>query len=125
MAPARILVIDDEPLIADLVCTVLEDEGYQLTCLCSAEAALAEIEGQEDFDALITDIDLGGAIDGFELARRARLHRPDATVIYISGAAAARVPGERVPGGQFLGKPFTPYKLAEMLRASLAPPAQV
>ena len=123
MASARILVIDDEPLIADLVCTVLEDEGYHLTCLSSAEAALAEIEGQDNFDALITDIDLGGSVDGFELARRARAHRPDTMVIYISGAAAARVPAERVPGSQFLGKPFTPYKLAEILRASLPPQA--
>jgi DNA-binding response OmpR family regulator len=121
VAVARILVIDDEPLIADLVCTVLEDEGYDLTCLSSAEAALAEIENRDNFDAVITDIDLGGSVDGFELARRARAHRPDAAVIYMSGAAAARVAGERVPGAQFLGKPFPPYKLAEILRASLPP----
>jgi len=119
----RILVIDDEPLIADLVCTVLAEDGYDLTCLSSAEDALAEIEGQDNFDAVITDIDLGGSVDGFELARRARVHRPDVAVIYISGAAAARVAGERVPGGQFLGKPFPPYKLAEILRTSLPPAA--
>jgi DNA-binding NtrC family response regulator len=115
----RVLVIDDEPLIADLVCTVLEDEGYDLTCFCSADAALHEIETRDNFDAVITDIDLGGSIDGFELARRARFHRPDAAVIYISGAAAARVASERVPGAQFLGKPFRPYRLAEILRSAL------
>jgi DNA-binding response OmpR family regulator len=117
----RILVVDDEPLIAELVCTVLEDEGYELTCLSSADAALAEIEARDNFDAVITDIDLGGSVDGFEIARRARAHRPDAAVIYISGAAAARVPGERVPGSQFVGKPFAPYKLADIVRASLPP----
>lgn len=121
MTAPRILVIDDEPLIADLVCTVLEDEGYDLTCLSSAEAALTEIETRDNFDALITDIDLGGPIDGFEIARRARAHRPDSAVIYISGAAAARFAGEQVSNSQFLGKPFPPYKLAEILRAKLPP----
>ena len=118
---ARILVVDDEPLIADLVCTVLEDEGYQIVCLCSARDALAQIDGQDDFDGVITDIDLGGPVDGFEIARRARAHRPDAAVIYISGAAAARVAEERVEGATFVGKPFAPLKLVEIMRASLPP----
>ena len=121
LSGARILVVDDEPLIADLVCTVLEEEGYQLVCLSSARDALAQIEGRDDFDGIITDIDLGGPVDGFEIARRARAHRPDAAVIYISGAAAARVATERVEGATFVGKPFAPFKLAEILRASLPP----
>lgn len=108
-------------MIADLVCTVLEEEGYELVCTCSAADALSVIEREDNFDAVITDIDLGGPVDGFELARRARAHRPDTTVIYISGAAAARVPGERVPGATFVGKPFTPYRLAAILRANLPP----
>ncbi len=117
----RVLVVDDEPLIASLVCTVLEEQGYHLTCSCSAADALAELETHDDFDAVITDIDLGGPVDGFEIARRARAHRPDAAVIYISGAAAARVPAERVLGAKFVGKPFTPYQLAEVLRLTLHP----
>lgn len=123
MPGTRVLVVDDEPLIATLVCTVLEEEGYQPTCICSAIEALAEIEGGDDFDVVITDIDLGGPVDGFEVARRARAHRPDAAVIYISGAAAARVPAERVAGARFVGKPFTPYQLAEVLRITLHPDA--
>ena len=106
-------------MIADLVCTVLEDEGYQLVCMSSAADAIAEIEQHDHFDGVITDIDLGGPIDGFEVARRARQSRPETAVIYISGAAAARLPAERVPGAQFVGKPFKPYKLAELLRAAL------
>lgn len=121
MSAVRVLVVDDEPLIASLVCTVLEEEGYQPTCLCSAAEALAELEDHDDFDAVITDIDLGGPVDGFELARRARAHRPDAAVIYISGAAAARIPAERVAGAKFVGKPFTPYQLAKVLRLTLHP----
>lgn len=123
MSVVRVLVVDDEPLIASLVCTVLEEEGYRPTCLCSAAEALAEIEDRYNFDAVITDIDLGGPIDGFEVARRARAHCPDAAVIYISGAAAARVPSERVAGAKFVGKPFTPYQLAEVLRRTLHPEA--
>ena len=121
MTGARVLVVDDEPLIADLVCTVLEDEGYELVCLSSAQDAVREIELHDNFDAVITDIDLGSSIDGFEIARRARAARPDTMVIYISGAAAARVAGERVAGAKFVGKPFTPFKIAEILRASLNP----
>ena len=120
MRGVRVLVIDDEPLIASLVCTVLEEEGYEPTCICSASEALAELEGEDSYDVVITDIDLGGPVDGFELARRARAHRPDAAVIYISGAAAARVNSERVLGAKFVGKPFTPYHLAEVLRMTLS-----
>ena len=123
MSGLRILVVDDEPLIASLVCTVLEEEGYEPTCRCSAAEALAGIDGGDEFDGVITDIDLGGPVDGFELARRARAHCPDAAVIYISGAAAARVPAERVAGSRFVGKPFTPYQLAEVLRMTLRPDA--
>jgi len=119
MTAARVLVVDDEPLIADFVCTVLEEEGYEPVCLSSAAAALARIADRDDFDAVITDIDLGGPVDGFEIARRARAHRPQAAVIYISGAGAARLHEERVAGANFLGKPFRPHLLADILRTSL------
>jgi DNA-binding NtrC family response regulator len=119
LAQGRILVVDDEPLIADLVCTVLEEEGYELVCLCSASDALSEIEIRDNFDAVITDIDLGGPVDGFEIARRARAHRPDTAVIDMSGAGAARLHQERVEGANFIGKPFRPHALADILRNCL------
>ena len=119
MTAARILFVDDEPVIGELVCDVLEEEGFDLVCLRSGEEAVAEIEAHDDFDAIITDIDLGGRVDGFAIARLAREHCPDAAVIYLSGAAAARLPAERVAGARFVGKPFTPYKILDILRQML------
>lgn len=113
--PTRVLVLDDQWLIADLLSQVLEDEGYQPVCLTSARAAMKEIAEVDDFDAVITDIDLGGKIDGFDIARMIRQHRPDAAVIYMSGAAGARFQQERVVGALFVSKPFDLNQVSALL----------
>ncbi len=113
--PTRVLVLDDQPLIADMVSQVLEEEGYAPVCLTSARAALAEIAEVDDFDAVITDIDLGGKVDGFDIARLIREHRPDAAVIYMSGGAGARFQQERVVGAMFVSKPLELGQISALL----------
>lgn len=118
--PAKILVVDDDADIAEMVCEVLEEDGYELVCVTSADAAVNEIQGDDNFDAVVTDLDLGGAIDGFHLAHMARKHRPDAAIIYTSGAAAGRVRDERVDGATFIAKPFSPFEVRRVLQHMLA-----
>jgi two-component system, cell cycle sensor histidine kinase and response regulator CckA len=118
--PAKVLVIDDDADIAGMVCEVLEEDGYELVCLSSADEAVNELLGEDDFDALVTDLDLGGAIDGFHLAHLARKHRPDAAIIYTSGAAAGRVRHERVADAVFIAKPFSPFEVKRALKQMLA-----
>jgi CheY-like chemotaxis protein len=117
--PARILLVDDQAVIVELVSEVLSEDGHCICSCSSAEQAVDEIEGADDFDAVITDIDLGSSIDGFEIARRARAHRPDAAIIYISGGVSVRAHDKFVPGAAFIYKPFSPYQVADQLSALL------
>ena len=112
--PPKVLVIDDEPAITNLVCDALEDDGYDLVCTTSGDEALERIDAGQ-FDVVITDINLGGEVDGLDVARKAREVRPDATIIYTSGAAARRVAYEGIRGAAFIPKPFKPSEISNAL----------
>ena len=64
----KILVVDDEPHILDLLHFLLTDEGYLVTAADTGETAI-ELAGNEDFDLVILDLALPG-IDGFSVCRR-------------------------------------------------------
>jgi DNA-binding NtrC family response regulator len=109
VAGRRILIIDDEPLIRDFLVVALEDAGrYDVECAGSGEGAIAMLEAQPaGFAAIVTDIDLGSAVNGWRVGRRAREIAPKIGVVYITGAAnAAAWERERVPESLFLEKPF-------------------
>ena len=61
--------------------------------------------------ALVTDIDLRGKMDGWEVAQHAREIAPDFPVVYVSGAAAADWTSKGVPNSIMLAKPFVPAQL--------------
>ena len=112
--PPKVLVIDDEPAITELVCDILEEDGYDLVCTTSADQALEQLD-RGPVDVVIADINLGGKIDGFEVVKRARAMKPDAKIIYTSGAAARRVAYEGIRGAAFIPKPFTPAEISNAL----------
>ena len=63
------------------------------------------------YRALVTDINLVGRIDGWEVARRAREIDPAFPILYITGADADRWPSHGVPNSVLLTKPFAPAQL--------------
>jgi CheY-like chemotaxis protein len=63
------------------------------------------------YRALVTDINLRGKIDGWEVAQHAREIEPDFPVVYMSGAAAANWASKGVPNSIMLSKPFAPAQL--------------
>ncbi|MDB5433629.1 MAG: CheY-like receiver [Caulobacter sp.] len=109
-----ILFVDDEVLIAMVMSDALEGAGYDVECAANAGEAEAAM-GKRRFAALITDIDLGGGPDGFELARYARKGLADLPVIYISGRCAQRYDTEKVSGSRFIAKPFVAGDLIRTL----------
>lgn len=109
-----VLFVDDEVLISMVMSDALEGAGYQVECAANAAEAQA-LMGQRAYAALITDIDLGGGPDGFELAHRARADRADLGVIYISGRAGQRFDTEKVAGSRFIPKPFVAGDLIRAL----------
>jgi two-component system chemotaxis sensor kinase CheA len=65
----RLLVVDDSPFFRNLLQPLLSVAGYEVVCVESADAALELCEAGEDFDVIISDIEMPG-MNGFEFARK-------------------------------------------------------
>jgi CheY-like chemotaxis protein len=106
--PATVLVVEDDPLVRDMMFDVLVESGFEVCEACCAGEALQVLAGYR-VDAVITDVDMPGEIDGIGLARRVRELRPEVSVIVASGRLARALPS----GVRFLAKPFTARHLQQ------------
>lgn len=102
---SRILIVDDEPAIRDLLSQMLEDD-YECVLSGSAEVALVEFQKVE-FDLVISDINLGG-MTGVEMVPQLQKLAPDTVVMLISGAGSmdSAIEAMRVGVFDYLRKPF-------------------
>jgi CheY-like chemotaxis protein len=98
-----ILVVEDELLLRMELVDVLQDAGWNTLEAATGEAASAFLDQDEKIDFLLTDIRLGGAVDGWQVAERFREIHPDGAVIYVS--ANPDLTSRRVKDSVFLGKP--------------------
>jgi CheY-like chemotaxis protein len=123
-----ILVAEDDTLLRTLVEETLSDAGFAAALVASGEEALALLTGHSGkYHALVTDINLSGKIDGWEVAHRAREINPAFPIVYMSGTHAEDWASKGVPNSVLLAKPFAPAQLvtalAQLLNAA-PPPAQ-
>jgi CheY-like chemotaxis protein len=121
-----IMVVENDPEIQMLIDEALRDGGYDPALSASAEEAVTLLRGnQHHYRALITDINLKGTIDGWEIARRIREIDPAFPIIYMTGAAADQWPSQGVPNSILLTKPFAPAQLvtaiSQLLNAGSPP----
>ena len=115
----RILVVEDEDAVRQLVATTLARKGYRVRATGSGVEALAWLE-REPADLLVADVVMPG-MTGPALAEAARTRVPGLRVLFISGYAADTLEGRSVPpGAEFLAKPFTAAALLEKVRGALA-----
>jgi len=115
----RILLVEDEPHIADGITFNLEAEGYLVTHCLSAEEAQIELTAHE-FALLVLDIMLPG-IDGFELCRRLRAMGSDLPVLMLSARSEEddRISGLSEGADDYLTKPFSLKEFLLRVRALL------
>ena len=107
-----ILLVEDEAVLQKLVKHALSDAGFDLTVSSSAEEALSLLAGGVvRYRALVTDINIDGELNGWELARRVREIDAAFPVVYVTGAAADQWPSQGVPHSILLEKPFAPAQL--------------
>jgi CheY-like chemotaxis protein len=107
-----VLVVEDDQLVQSLVEETLIDGGFEPTIVTSGEEAVALLKGHKDkYRALVTDINLQGKMDGWEVAQHAREIDPEFPVVYMSGAAAGDWASKGVPNSIMLSKPFAPAQL--------------
>lgn len=119
----RILVVEDEFLICDMISEALTESGFQVHSFANAKAALRHLASGAPCDVLFTDINLPGGVDGKELAELVRELRPGLPVVYTSGAAK-KTEVQAVPNSSFIAKPYDPDSVCKMVRAFAALYAQ-
>jgi DNA-binding response OmpR family regulator len=121
----QMLVVEDDQLIQAMVEDALSEGGFKPVLAQTGEEAAELLLEAVKYAALITDINLPGSIDGWEVAKRAREAHPQMPVVYITGAAAEQWPSKGVPNSVLLNKPFAPAQIvtavSQLLNAT--PPA--
>jgi len=107
-----VLLVEDEHLIREMVESSLEEAGYAVLASSDGKGAIETLEGQADgFAALITDVNLGGGISGWEVATRARELNGAIPVIYVTGDSAHEWTAHGVPNSVLVAKPFVPSEI--------------
>lgn len=124
----RILVVEDDQLIQTIVEEALADGGFESALTASGEEAITLLQGDESkFRAVVTDINLMGRLDGWEVARAARETDPTMPVIYMTGTNGEEWASRGVPNSVLLAKPFAPAQLvtaiSNLLNTVSPPPA--
>ena len=112
--PIRILLVEDEFLIAEWVAEALSEQGFAVHAVSNARDALRHLAAAP-VDVLFTDINLPGGMDGTALARRARELMPKLPVVYASARVGMLEPLERVSGALFVRKPYEPLAVARLI----------
>ncbi len=121
MTATRVLLVDDEAPIIELVRGYLEHEGMEVIEAADGRAGLELIRKRAP-DVVVLDVMLPG-IDGFEVLRRAR-EFSDAYVIMLTARAEEidRIVGLSVGADDYLVKPFSPRELVARVKALLRRP---
>ena len=104
---ARILVVDDEEGLRDFVAEVLEEEGHSTVRAEDGQTAAASL-AKANFDLMITDLRMPGALDGMALLRKARAEQPDMEVIVLTayGTVETAVEAMKLGAFDYLTKPI-------------------
>lgn len=115
-SPLRVLVVDDEVNIAELVSMALRYEGWQVAAAHTGARAVAAAKEFKP-DAVVLDMMLPD-FDGLEVLRRMRTFAPDLPVVFLTAKDAVedRIAGLTAGGDDYVTKPFSLEELVARLR---------
>ncbi len=108
-----VLLVEDDPLIREMVADELQDEGFDVIQAPDGGEALSRVR-QHAPDVLVTDVVLPGGMNGWQIAERCRQHHPKLSVIYASGFSP--VEAQPVPGSLSVRKPYHPAEIVKAIR---------
>ncbi|MCK4574073.1 MAG: response regulator, partial [candidate division Zixibacteria bacterium] len=116
VSPPRVLAIDDQTVILDLISAMCQASGYQVTTAASGEEGL-QLALSQEFDIILTDLSMPG-MSGLEVAREVIKSRPDVPIVLITGWEVDIDRSRLTASGitQVLYKPFRIEQLTEMIR---------
>lgn len=99
-----VLVVEDEWILRETIAEHLRNGGCDVIVAGCGEDALTILAERDGFDVLLTDIRLGGPVNGWDVAEACRDAHPDMKVIYVSGAAIT--PMRKVSSSLYFDKPY-------------------
>ena len=117
---ARILVVDDEPDLCEILCFNLESEGFEAERAYSAEAALQMLEQGASFDLILLDV-MMERMSGIDMARHLRSTGVDIPIIFLTARTAEddQLDGFAAGGDDYVTKPFSFPTVLARIRAVL------
>lgn len=117
--PRRVLIVEDDAHIAELLRLHLRDEGYAVEHAADGNEGMRRLE-EGGWDALVLDLMLPG-IDGLEICKRARAMARYTPIIITSARSSEvhRILGLELGADDYLAKPFSPRELVARVRALL------
>ena len=114
-----ILVVDDEPMILELLRTTLRAEGYDVIAAKDGEGCLEKLDMENRPDVIILDVGMPG-MDGLEACRRIRADYPDldAPIVFLTARKERRDVEEAIAAGgnDFIVKPFQTDTVVKRVR---------
>ena len=115
---SRILVVDDDVALAEMIGIVLQNEGYDVVFCADGSAALAQFQ-EHNPDLVLLDVMLPG-MDGFDVCRAIR-RVSDAPIVMLTARSDTSdvVTGLEAGADDYVPKPFKPKELAARVRARL------
>jgi DNA-binding response OmpR family regulator len=113
----RILLVENDDRLCGLFEPALAEAGHWVVRVRTGLEALSRLTPKAPpVDLVVTEVDLGGGPDGWQVARRARLRWPGLPVIYLAKAPSDERLPQQVPLGALLPRPFPLNQLVEMAR---------
>jgi signal transduction histidine kinase/ActR/RegA family two-component response regulator len=118
--PARILIVDDEPEIREVLSYALGADGHAVVTCKDGQGAIAALEHAR-FDLVITDLGMPG-VSGWDVARAVKARRPGTPVVMVTGWREQINPAEAAREGvdHLLAKPFRRDEVRETIATALA-----
>jgi CheY-like chemotaxis protein len=115
----RVLLVEDDDEVAELVGQMLSQLGYEVTRAANAAAALGALANGRQVDIVFSDVMMPGGMNGLDLAREIRSRRFGLPILLTSGFAEAARPEAEAAGIRILSKPYRLDELAAALTTAI------
>jgi len=109
-----VLIVEDEALVRANISHELRDAGCEVLEASSGESAIVFLRSGQQIDVIFTDIQLAGALSGWDVAEQGRESRATISVIYTSGNSVDR--SRSVQNSLFFDKPYNGSRVVEACR---------
>lgn len=116
--PQRILVVDDERTIRELVCEVLADEGYEVVGASNGAEALTALEQDGSFALVVLDMWMP-VMNGWQFAAEVAGRGVSLPIVVMTAAREARHRAEEIGAVGYIGKPFDVDQFIEAVETAI------